>query len=118
MVALALRRRRGMNQYCGDLGGIHEHAIYVAGDCQPYGCAEYARNEDDSVVGPDDPVDHRTFSRYSAPSYAAGELNDLEARGLNEEQQLCYFDILLSNLPPAIVTKLDAYARNALVLAE
>jgi hypothetical protein len=76
-------------------------------------CTGYARNEDGSIAGPNDPMTHRTYSGYSEMSYAVG---DAAGHGLTKEQQICYVDVLLANIPPALADKANAYARNELML--
>lgn len=80
-------------------------------------------SEDGTInLGPnalgDDPVGHRTYASFGEFAYATHQLKDLEADGLSKEQQLCFVDSLLDNIPNDLANRLNAFARNEVTLME
>lgn len=99
-------------------------AIIVAvaatlGACSAHG----ARTEDGTInmgssVFGDDRIGHRTYGSYAELAYATGELKDLEKDGLGKDQQICWANALMDNIPNSLSTRLNAYARNEISLME
>ena len=81
------------------------------------------RTEDGTInLGPnafgDDRISHRTYPGYAEYVQATGELKALEADGLSKEQQVCWANALLDNIPKNLSDRLNAYARNETSLME
>ena len=81
------------------------------------------RTEDGTInMGPsvfgDDRIGHRTYGSYAELAYATGELKDLEKDGLSKDQQICWANALMDNIPNSLSSKLNAYARNEVSLME
>jgi hypothetical protein len=88
------------------------------------GCAMHGVPSEDGTInlGPnalgDDPVGHRTYPSFAEYAYATHQLKDLEKDGLTKEQQICWADALMDNLPNSLSSRLNAYARNEVTLME
>jgi hypothetical protein len=58
------------------------------------------------------------YGSYVELAYATAELKDLKKDGLSKEQQICWTNALMDNIPNSLATRLNAYARNEISLME
>lgn len=86
-------------------------------------CASGARDESGrmvfgSSVYDDDPVTHAAYPSYAEYAVATGQLDDMAKDGYSREQQVCFAQSFVKQLPPALQAELEQFATNETALTE